>query len=467
MPQGAIIDSAHSAPNVWMTQLNSDYTNDEISNLLSPFINFQASVGAELSFWYNSDLIPDDGVSLQYSVNNGVWFDLGYVGDPLATNWYTNSLSGNHFWSGQTSGWVKATYDLSQFDNYNTLVQFRFHFFSNISSTADGFAIDDFSIILPPIANDAGVIAINAPTGPTVVGSTGNMIAVTVKNFGTNTLNSIPIKYSINGTSVVTETMTISNGLAPDSTATYSFTTSFQGPISDYRLCAYTALTGDTHRYNDSACVSLGILTAPLDVAITKITPSTLFGNGSTNTGAPTFVKVQIKNLGTQAVTNFPLEYNINQAITVVDTFAGNILPGDSADFTFTQSYQSPIGMYMLCVESQLANDGNPTNDKLCNSYNGLYNAIGDADEQSFYIGQNQPNPASTAVNIPCFLYKSGQLNFELRNTLGQVVQSETIQGFSGEQYLTIDVHQLQAGVYFYTIEFDGKQITHRMIINK
>lgn len=106
-----------------------------------------------------------------------------------------------------------------------------------------------------PVPFDAGITAI---TGPIVAcpGSNAEQISVTLYNYGTQTLTSIPMRYQINGGSIISETLNAT--LNSNSASTYTFTTtaniSGAGPFT---LKVWTAVTGDTSFANDTVTAIL------------------------------------------------------------------------------------------------------------------------------------------------------------------------------------------------------------------
>lgn len=82
-------------------------------------------------------------------------------------------------------------------------------------------------------------------------------------------------------------------------------------------------------------------------------------------------------------------------------------------------------------------------------------------------LGQNMPNPATDAVKIPVTLEKAGAVNFTMVNLLGAVVVREQFSGVQGQNTLNFNVANLEAGLYLYSIDVNGKRLTKRMIINR
>jgi len=88
-----------------------------------------------------------------------------------------------------------------------------------------------------------------------------------------------------------------------------------------------------------------------------------------------------------------------------------------------------------------------------------------DFDLKKAYLGQNIPNPAANNTSIPYYIPKAGQLEFELINMLGQPVLSRSISRPSGDGILQLNLSNMSKGVYFYTMKYDDKVFTKKMII--
>lgn len=260
IPLGTTINTAYSPVNVWMIDLDNTYQNNSNDNLYTVYFDFSNASNTLLSFyhWIESENFNDGG-RIDYTLDNGkTWQTLGTVGDINATNWYSSSSitsSGLAGWEGQSGNYMKSTYRLNFLNNVTSPVQFRFNFSSNSSiNTTDGWAIDNFSLIVPP-AKDAGVTRIIKPISPTL-GNKNTSVKVVFTNFGTDTIFSTDIAYTVNGGAPVIETWT--GVLAPFDSTVYLFTTPFTSPVGNYTICAYTMLTGDTLiNINDTSCKNL------------------------------------------------------------------------------------------------------------------------------------------------------------------------------------------------------------------
>jgi len=461
VPSATVINSAYSPVNAWVTNLDGEYTDNAAEYLYTPYFMFTSVDSAYLEFWHWYDTEDGfDGGLVEYSIGGGAWTTLGTQGDANAVNWYNSASPA--CWTGNSGGYVYSKYRLTAIPtivNATSPVQFRFKFFSDGSSVYDGWAVDNFAITAPPIPDDAGVIAILQPSAATQTGSPVT-VQVTIKNFGTNVLNSIPVRYVVNGGAVTAETWT--GSLAPLATANYTFTTPYNSPGSTYELCAFTKLTGDNYTFNDSTCASFGTTPAPNDVGISAIlSPGaiTIFGHADT-------VKVRIKNYGYSPVSSIPLVFTRNFVQIGAGVWTGTLNGGDSVDYSFTTLNISPIGNYTLCSKTTLSSDADPTNDEVCIFAEGQV-GIETYDFSSFVLDQNMPNPAGNNTSIVFYVPENGKVRFEMIDILGQVIRTEDIDAVRGKNQIDLDAANMPEGIYFYTAEFKGDKLTKRMVVVK
>ncbi|MCX6272639.1 MAG: GEVED domain-containing protein [Bacteroidetes bacterium] len=108
--------------------------------------------------------------------------------------------------------------------------------------------------VLP--ADDAGVSALVSPvSGPGLTAS--EQVTVTIQNFGTNTLTSIPVVYKLNNNTPVSKTWT--GSLSPGNTVNVTFTQliNLSSPGTNYTLKCWTTLAGDQEHSNDTLISSI------------------------------------------------------------------------------------------------------------------------------------------------------------------------------------------------------------------
>ena len=55
--------------------------------------------------------------------------------------------------------------------------------------------------------------------------------------------------------------------------------------------------------------------------------------------------------MGTNVVTNVPVSYKIDDGTAVNGTYSGSINPGDTVEYTFTQTYLAPHNrLHIVCI---------------------------------------------------------------------------------------------------------------------
>ncbi len=214
--------------------------------LKSPSITGTASATSlALKFWagFSYNWLPGHGGSTvganlqcKISTNGGstwtvIWDALSY---PSFTGWV----------------WREVTVDISAYKSAPFILGW------NVTG-ADGdlMGLDNISVA-EPAAIDGGVTAITAPVSSCTPLSATENIVVSIKNNGTSALTGFPVSYKINNNAPVTVTYTAS--IAAGATATYTFTGANAANLSvagNYRIKAYTGITGDVTYNNDTATV--------------------------------------------------------------------------------------------------------------------------------------------------------------------------------------------------------------------
>jgi hypothetical protein len=90
---------------------------------------------------------------------------------------------------------------------------------------------------------------------------------------------------------------------------------------------------------------------------------------------------------------------------------------------------------------------------------------INEAEANVFAVGQNIPNPFSGKTRINYSVPQEGKASFALYNMLGKAVIEKKYEAHRGANEIEINSRDLAEGIYFYTIEFNNKTITKRMIV--
>jgi uncharacterized membrane protein/bacillopeptidase F (M6 metalloprotease family) len=148
-PAGSGPGTAYNGANCAGTNVWDDYYWDADISLSSPYVELGS--GTQLlwfNHWYDMDTFGDDGGFVEISASGGPWTQIY----PAGGYPYTGTWMGGYFvdgYSGISSGWEYAEFDVSAYANQ--VVQIRFHFAATDWWGGDwGWYVDDVYLGDPP-----------------------------------------------------------------------------------------------------------------------------------------------------------------------------------------------------------------------------------------------------------------------------------------------------------------------------
>ncbi|RLD49532.1 MAG: hypothetical protein DRI97_18035, partial [Bacteroidetes bacterium] len=80
-------------------------------------------------------------------------------------------------------------------------------------------------------------------------------------------------------------------------------------------------------------------------------------------------------------------------------------------------------------------------------------------------VGQNIPNPATGNTTIQISSNTVAPVRVDVSNMIGQTVISVNPGVINGSMNVNLDVSNLEAGVYFYTVTIANERVSNRMIV--
>jgi Secretion system C-terminal sorting domain len=163
--------------------------------------------------------------------------------------------------------------------------------------------------------------------------------------------------------------------------------------------------------------------------------------------GTPSTVIVAIRNYGTSTLTAIPVAYRIDNNTPVVETWTGNLVPNATATYTFTTTYNAPVGAYNFCTWTELFGDTATWNDTICRGHYGM---------------PVLPLPSVDNFDGPqnFFPVSSSPSTWELGNPLAPLITGT----HSGPNAWEIDLdadYQNNCNEYLYTPFYDFSQVTN------
>ncbi len=176
---------------------------------------------------------------------------------------------------------------------------------------------------------------------------------------------------------------------------------------------------------------------------------------------AGNIIEIVVTNLGTDTILQLPVSFSVATFVSNMENISVNINPGDTVNYTFGQKAPVLVGTFNLCGMTNLSNDMIPSNDQLCKTTTDIDNK----EENKFQLAQNQPNPFTNNTEIVYWIPKSGNVNFMVYNVLGELVFLEEHKNVNNKFSKSYNFTFLNAGIYYYSIEFEGKRLVKKMIV--
>lgn len=90
---------------------------------------------------------------------------------------------------------------------------------------------------------------------------------------------------------------------------------------------------------------------------------------------------------------------------------------------------------------------------------------INNAKNDLFEVTGNYPNPFSGNTSFDLSLTKSSDVKVTVSNLLGQVISSEVSSLTAGKHTLNINAEGLSSGIYMFTVQAGGFEVTNKMIV--
>ncbi len=228
----------HTTGNGFYAVVSDVFLDNDSVILVTPCYDISALTnGAIFSFWYHSN---EANGAINPADENELHVDMYYNGDII----YDIILPIVH----KNNNWNQAEVNLAA---YPGIVGFRFRVNNNNGVTSHEIAIDDIQLqeLLP---QDAGVTEITSLSSECGLTAT-EPFDVDIRNFGTDTIFSVDVLYTINGGTPTT--VTINDTIPPMSILSFNIGTLNLSVPDDYLITAYTVLTGDTNNLLDSTSV--------------------------------------------------------------------------------------------------------------------------------------------------------------------------------------------------------------------
>ncbi len=169
----------------------------------------------------------------------------------------------------------------------------------------------------------------------------------------------------------------------------------------------------------------------------------------------------RVINLGSTALTSFPLAYRINDGALVIETFYKKIDPGDTVNVVFNQKCSlQPEKNYLIYIINRLPEDGYSGNDTAYVSYikSGINTEI---PSESVNI---MPNPFTDSFILELDFEGEQSAHIELVDSGGRIVMISSPALTTGRNRIPFDCRHLANGVYTLRINIGGKSASMKVV---
>jgi hypothetical protein len=201
----------------------------------------------------------------------------------------------------------------------------------------------------------------------------------------------------------------------------------------------------------------------PSDVIATVSMPENVTGNvdvmvssEASVAGAVVTIEHSGVAVGTPVAEGWNLEYNDNGDVLTVIAYMDNQAFNAGSNVLFTVPVEGPVTFGNVEVSDARG--------ALLDSRSELTTPL----PKEFTVSQNFPNPFNAKTKINFTLPADGDVQINIYNVAGQLVESMDLGDVTaGYQSITWDASSVASGVYFYNVNYDGKQKTMKMTLLK
>ncbi|MBO7625300.1 MAG: T9SS type A sorting domain-containing protein, partial [Bacteroidales bacterium] len=259
-----------------------------------------------------------------------------------------------------------------------------------------------------------------------------------------------------------------------DSQTVFQFSAAYRVPNADgtYTLLVrLKAPEGDTCPANNE--IRRLLLSKRNHAVDLQLLAVSLYDTGVLKGGSWVRPKVRVANplpnTEVERVKMFVDVYDSSRVLAALSGVVARIGMSDTVELVLADTFQVPDYTGSFWLKAYLQADSSETdcsNDTLLAEFRcQSTDAVREVVKSDWQLGQNIPNPASGQTLIPVTLPKEGALQLSLFSAEGRLLRRETVEAQPGENRLSMDVSGLAAGLYFYSVEYNGERQVRKMTV--
>ena len=287
---------------------------------------------------------------------------------------------------------------------------------------------------------------------------------VVVTNTGNMDLSGINLILDVHSDLYNLQTTGSIDFLPSGGSETYVFANKFTVPVEvEYYIDVLVYLDCDSVMVNadtsETECVDMN------DLYMISINEPT--GTGVDKVGETINIKVSIGNHCFKDFDDVEITALIvgsdGQTKDRIDGTIGRVGMSDTVEYDFSRGYAVPaIKDYKVIVYFKRVDNYN-FNDTMFIPRTTDHVGIKDVSSLTISMEQNTPNPAKESTLIKYSVPQDGEVSFKIYSVSGQILYNNVENVQSGDHQIEINTANFAAGIYFYTMEFEGQRITRRM----
>ena len=365
-------------------------------------------------------------------------------------------------------------YDTLILDNNFDFNRGTYYIYAKIMTSIDKVATNDVlydTIIVNPSIDVAATQVTGGNDNTNCIGIEGQVNQVVVfTNDGNMDMEDVILTlnvYDITGAKVQTIEDTLAGVFAVNQTTTHTFAEAYdvpEGAMYNVEIVA-SPMCNASLTYTDviTECVDQS------DVEVTAfINPTD--DETCSSVGENIKVKVRVSNNHPDediqgVVLNVVVSTNNTQIASWTETLS-DIASDSYIDFEFPQGFNVPEEADYTIVAYVNSIDTKAENDTLSMTKCTDLGVI-DQDANAMFLGQNIPNPANAQTVVNYQVPTEGTVVFTLTTVTGQVIYTTTQEVAAGRNSVEFNTENLAAGIYFYTMDFNGQRLTKKMTIRR
>ncbi|MBQ4479004.1 MAG: T9SS type A sorting domain-containing protein, partial [Bacteroidales bacterium] len=365
-------------------------------------------------------------------------------------------------------------YDTLVLDNDFDFNPGTYYIYAKIMTSIDKVATNDVlydTIIVNPSIDVAATQVTGGNDNTNCIGIEGQVNQVVVfTNDGNMDMEDVILTlnvYDITGAKVQTIEDTLAGVFAVNQTTTYTFAEAYdvpEGAMYNVEVVA-SPMCNATLTYTD-------VITECVDQSDVEVTAFINPADDETCSSVGTNIKVKVRVSNNHpdedvqgVVLNVVVSTNNTQIASWTETLS-DIASDSYIDFEFPQGFNVPEEADYTIVAYVNSIDAKSSNDTLsmtkCTDL-GLAEQEGDV----MFLGQNIPNPANAQTVVNYQVHTEGTVVFTLTTVTGQVIYTTAQEVEAGRNSVEFNTENLAAGIYFYTMDFNGQRLTKKMTIRR